>query len=175
MIHLNKYIATSDSWKWSDLFQSFFTEKCKYAQGQSVWKTTMSILQADKLIEQVKFDEKGLVGAIVQDHQTGEVLMFAWMNTEALEKTLLEKRACYWSRSRKKLWIKGESSGHTQKVLDVRLDCDGDAILLTVDQQGGACHTGHRSCFYRTAEGDRWREDSQPVFDADSVYGSGKQ
>lgn len=122
------------------------------------------------LLEQVKFDDKGLVGAIVQDCESGDVLMFAWMNREALTKTLAEGRACYWSRSRNKLWIKGESSGNVQSVRTVRLDCDGDAILVSVDQTGGACHTGHRTCFYRVADGERWREDGERVFDADTVY-----
>jgi phosphoribosyl-AMP cyclohydrolase len=135
----------------------------------------MSTLTSHNLIEQVKFDEKGLVGAIVQDSQTGEVLMFAWMNREALHKTLTEGRACYWSRSRSKLWIKGESSGNTQTVKSVRLDCDGDAILIAVEQSGGACHTGYRSCFYRVADSGRWREDGERVFDADAVYGKSKQ
>lgn len=124
------------------------------------------------LLEQVKFDDKGLVAAIAQDHATGEVLMFAWMNRESLLKTLEDKKACYWSRSRKKLWLKGESSGHVQKVHSVRLDCDGDAVLLLVEQAGGACHTGYRSCFYRIAEEKRWREDGTKVFAAEQVYGS---
>src|SRR5690606_20950886 len=113
----------------------------------------------EELISKVKFDEKGLVGAIVQDSKTGEVLMFAFMNKESLGITLREKKACYWSRSRKSLWLKGESSGHFQHVKSVRIDCDGDALLIAVEQEGGACHTGNRSCFYRVAEADRWRED----------------
>lgn len=132
--------------------------------------TSMDTLTTENLLDQVKFDDKGLVGAIVQDCRTGDVLMFAWMNRESLEKTLAEGRACYWSRSRKKLWIKGESSGHVQIVKTVRLDCDGDALLLSVEQTGGACHTGHRSCFYRIADGERWREDGDKVFDAGKVY-----
>lgn len=125
----------------------------------------------DKLLEQIKFDDKGLVAAIVQDFESGQVLMFAWMNREALEKTLTEGRACYWSRSRQKLWIKGESSGNVQTVKSVRLDCDGDALLVAVEQAGGACHTGYRSCFYRVADGERWRKDGELVFDSDKVYG----
>ncbi len=134
----------------------------------------MTTAITETLLEQVKFDDKGLVGAIVQDCVSGEVLMFAWMNQEALGKTLSEGRACYWSRSRNKLWIKGESSGNVQMVKSVRLDCDGDALLVSVEQTGGACHTGHRSCFYRLADGERWREDGERVFDADKVY-SNKQ
>ena len=135
----------------------------------------MSTIVTENLLEQVKFDDKGLVGAIVQDSKSGQVLMFAWMNREALTKTLAEGRACYWSRSRQKLWIKGESSGHTQTVKSVRLDCDGDALLLEVEQEGGACHTGYRSCFYRIADVDRWREDGERMFDADAVYGDKKK
>ncbi len=134
----------------------------------------MTTATTDNLLDHVKFDDKGLVGAIVQDCESGEVLMFAWMNRESLEKTLVEGRACYWSRSRKKLWIKGESSGNIQKVKTVRLDCDGDAILLSVVQTGGACHTGHRTCFYRVADGERWREDGERVFDASKVYTNSK-
>lgn len=124
-----------------------------------------------ELLNQVKFDDKGLVGAIAQDAATGEVLMFAWMNRESLQITLDEGYACYWSRSRQKLWRKGMESGHRQQVVDLRLDCDGDAVLLKVEQAGGACHTGHRSCFYRTAEEGRWREDGEKVFNAAEVYG----
>lgn len=104
----------------------------------------------------ITYDAAGLVTAVAQDAETGEVLMVAHMNREALERTLAARQAWYWSRSRKRLWRKGEESGHTQHVRDVRVDCDADAVLLTVDQQGPACHTGHRSCFYRTAaqEGD---------------------
>ena len=130
----------------------------------------MDILTTDNLIEQVKFDDKGLVGAVVQDSANGEVLMFAWMNRESLQKSLIDGRACYWSRSRKKLWLKGESSGHFQTIKSIRIDCDGDALLLSVEQSGGACHTGYRSCFYRIADGERWREDGERTFDAEKVY-----
>lgn len=100
-----------------------------------------------------KFGADGLVAAITQDAETGEVLMLAWMNAEALRLTLETKRATYWSRSRGGLWVKGETSGHTQEVIEVRVDCDQDAMLLKVRQTGGACHTGRGSCFYRIAEG----------------------
>jgi phosphoribosyl-AMP cyclohydrolase len=99
-----------------------------------------------------KFDEHGLVAAIAQDADTGEVLMLAWMNAEALEQTLTSGRAVYWSRSRNKLWRKGDESGHEQHVVEVRVDCDQDAVLLKVKQTGAACHTGRRSCFYRVAD-----------------------
>lgn len=98
-----------------------------------------------------KFDADGLIGAIAQDADTGEVLMLAWMNAEALDQTLATGRAVYWSRSRKELWRKGDTSGHEQHVVEVRIDCDQDAVLLKVRQTGGACHTGRRACFYRVA------------------------
>ena len=94
-------------------------------------------------------DPAGLVAAVVQQHDTGEVLMVAWMDDEALHRTLTTGRATYWSRSRAEYWVKGETSGHRQWVRDVRLDCDGDALLVLVDQEGPACHTGERSCFHR--------------------------
>lgn len=106
-----------------------------------------------KWIEEVRFDESGLIPAIAQDAQSGRILMVAWMNRESLEETCQTGIAVYWSRSRKSLWRKGESSGHTQKVRDIRLDCDSDVILLEVEQIGGiACHTGRQSCFYRKLE-----------------------
>jgi len=98
-----------------------------------------------------KFDSAGLIAAIAQDAITGEVLMLAWMTEEALRLTLESKRATYWSRSRGGLWVKGETSGHTQEVVEIRVDCDQDAVLLKVRQTGGACHTGRKSCFYRIA------------------------
>ncbi len=98
-------------------------------------------------LERVRFDERGLVPAIAQQHGTGEVLMLAWMDAEALRRTLETRRATYWSRSRQEYWVKGETSGHAQHVREVRLDCDGDTVLLTVDQTGAACHTGDRTCF----------------------------
>jgi phosphoribosyl-AMP cyclohydrolase len=101
-----------------------------------------------------KFDADGLVAAIAQDADTGEVLMLAWMNAEALNQTIETNRAVYWSRSRRELWRKGDTSGHEQHVVEVRIDCDQDAVLLKVRQTGAACHTGRRSCFYRIAAGD---------------------
>ena len=96
-----------------------------------------------------RFDRNELIAAIAQDVNTNEVLMLAWMNREALEKTLSTKHVTYWSRSRNSLWVKGESSGHTQHLISISYDCDGDALLLTVEQTGAACHTGERSCFHR--------------------------
>ncbi len=108
-----------------------------------------------------------LIPAVSQDWKTGEVLMLAYMNDEALQKTRETGIAHYWSRSRKKLWQKGESSGHIQRVKEIRMDCDEDAILLLVEQEGGACHTGHRSCFYRTIDG---KVVGEKVFEPDDVY-----
>lgn len=96
------------------------------------------------------FNSDGLIPAIVQDEASGEVLMQAWMNADALEQTLLTRQVTYWSRSRKKLWVKGETSGHTQELVSLKTDCDQDTLLLQVRQKGAACHTGKRSCFYRT-------------------------
>ena len=117
-------------------------------------------------IKELKFDG-GLITAIAQDYKTGEVLMVAYMNEEALNKTIETKKAFYWSRSRRKLWKKGESSGHEQIVHEILVDCDGDALLLKVEQIGGACHTGYRSCFYRTLAGEVIGE---KVFEPDDVY-----
>lgn len=114
----------------------------------------------------------GLVPAIAQDAQTGEVLMLAWMNQEAYEETLRTQRACYYSRSRKRLWRKGEESGHVQLVQSVCVDCDADTVLLKVIQQGGAaCHEGFKSCFFREVDGDQLREVGERVFDPKAVYG----
>lgn len=125
----------------------------------------------DKLLDQCKFDDKGLITAIAQDHQTGEILMAAFMNREALEQTLERKVACYWSRSRNKLWVKGETSGHFQKIKEIAVDCDMDAVVLKVEQTGGACHTGYRSCFYRRIEEDcSLTVTGEKVFDEGDVY-----
>ncbi|MHC1567133.1 MAG: phosphoribosyl-AMP cyclohydrolase [Candidatus Syntropharchaeia archaeon] len=115
----------------------------------------------------MEFSISGLIPAVAQDHETGEVLMLAYMNEEALKKTIETGIAHYWSRSRKKLWKKGESSGHHQIVKDILIDCDGDAILLKVEQIGGACHTGYRSCFYRRIDGEIVGE---KVFDPEEIY-----
>ncbi|MBI5154800.1 phosphoribosyl-AMP cyclohydrolase [Candidatus Poribacteria bacterium] len=124
---------------------------------------------AAKLIETVKFDADGLVPCICQDAATGEILMFAFMNRESLAITLDGGSACYWSRSRKKLWLKGESSGHTQRVLDVRLDCDADCLLIRIEQEGPACHTGYRSCFYRHRDGDQWAGEGERMMSQEEM------
>lgn len=125
----------------------------------------------DALLDAISFDDDGLVPAIVQDADNDQVLMMAYMNEEALRETLDTGRMVYWSRSREALWKKGETSGHTQTVEEIRIDCDGDALLFRVDQAGGACHTGYRSCFYRRTDGNRLQEDGEKVFDPDAVYG----
>ena len=132
----------------------------------------MTVDDPDALLDDVTFDDDGLVPAIVQDHDTGQVLMMAYMNAETLSQTLETGRMTYWSRSRQSVWVKGATSGHTQAVRSARLDCDGDALLFRVDQEGGACHTGHRSCFYRRATREGWTDDGEEVFDPDAVYGA---
>ena len=104
--------------------------------------------------DQLKFNAEGLVPAIIQEHGTGRVLMMAWMNRASLEKSLATGKTHFWSRTRQKYWMKGESSGHTQTVKDVAFDCDGDTLLIQVEQIGAACHEGYRSCFFRSVEGD---------------------
>jgi len=125
-------------------------------------------------LEQIKWDEKGLVPAIAQDFRTGRVLMVAWMNEEALRLTVSEQRAIYWSRSRNRLWRKGEESGHVQKLHELRVDCDGDVILLSVEQLGGiACHTGRESCFYRVLrQGSEWEVVDPVLKNPDQIYTS---
>ena len=122
-----------------------------------------------EITEDIKWDAHGLIPVVVQDRQTRDVVMVAYMNAEALELTLKTKKAHYYSRSRKKLWLKGETSGHFQEVRSINLDCDGDTLLLTVDQKVAACHTGYFSCFYRTWK-DGWIEVGEKVFDEHAVY-----
>jgi phosphoribosyl-AMP cyclohydrolase len=125
------------------------------------------------LIAAIRWNEQGLVPAVVQDARSGKVLMMAWMNAEALTCTLDEQRAVFWSRSRNSLWRKGESSGHVQTLRDIRLDCDGDTLLLQVEQIGGiACHTGRESCFYLGLDGNEWKAVEPVVRDPDDIYGS---
>ena len=125
------------------------------------------------LEEAVAFDGHGLVCAVAQQHDSGEVLMVAWMNRAALAETLATGRVCYWSRSRGKLWRKGETSGQTQSLVELRVDCDGDTLLLRVDQKGVACHTGRRSCFYRALASDGSLEEKLPVVtDPKDLYGA---
>ena len=109
---------------------------------------TGSTYPLEKVLEELNFSEDGLIPVIAQDHETKDVLMFAWMNKDALQETISTSKMCYWSRSRKALWRKGESSGHWQDMVSLRTDCDGDVLLATVRQEEAACHTNRRSCFY---------------------------
>lgn len=124
-------------------------------------------------LDEIKWNGDGLVSVIVQEQNSNKILMSAWMNREALIATVETGQATYWSRSRRKLWRKGEQSGHVQHVKEVRLDCDGDAILLIVEQQGGiACHTGRRSCFFRKLQGRQWDVIDPVVRDPADIYGN---
>jgi phosphoribosyl-AMP cyclohydrolase len=123
-------------------------------------------------LDAVSWNDDGLVPAIAQDADTGKVLTLAWMNREALARTSATMLAHYWSRSRRKLWQKGETSGHTQHVREIRLDCDNDAILLLVEQDGGiACHTGRQRCFFQKLEGGTWRTIEPVLKDPKAIYG----
>ena len=126
-------------------------------------------------LDEIKWDDRGLIPAIAQDHETGEILMVAWMNRESIELSIQEQRAIYWSRSRQKLWRKGEESGNVQRLHQLRLDCDADVLLIEVEQIGGvACHTGRRSCFYRkldVASGE-WVIDADVIKDPEELYGN---
>ena len=122
-------------------------------------------------LDEVNWDANGLVPVIAQEHGTGKVLMFAWMNQEALQLTDATKLAVYWSRSRNKLWRKGEESGHSQRVHEIRLDCDEDVILLSVEQIGGiACHTGRHNCFFKKLEQGNWVVDQAIIKDPAEIY-----
>ena len=125
----------------------------------------------DALWQAVRFDKDGLVPAIAQQHDTGEVLMMAWMTREAIEETLKTGQVCYWSRSRQALWRKGETSGQVQRLVDFRVDCDGDTLLVLVDQTGVACHTGRRSCFYLAARNGELETIADVQTDPATLYG----
>ena len=122
-------------------------------------------------LNKINWSEDGLIPAIAQDAQTGDILMVAWMNRESLKRTVETGEAVYWSRSRKKLWHKGEESGHTQKVLELRLDCDEDVLLMKIEQVGGiACHTGRRSCFFQKLEKGQWLAVDPVLKDPHEIY-----
>ena len=122
-------------------------------------------------LEGLKWDSDGLMPAIAQDRDTGEVLMLAWMNRDALRQSSEQGRAVYWSRSRQKLWFKGEESGHMQPVSEIRVDCDADVILLQIEQIGGiACHTGRRRCFFRVLQDGEWQIDEEIIKNPDEIY-----
>ena len=125
----------------------------------------------DDSLQAIKFNADGLVPAIAQQYDSGEVLMMAWMNLQSIRETLETGRVCYWSRSRQKYWRKGESSGQIQALKEIRIDCDGDTLLLIVDQTGPACHTGRKSCFYNIIKGDHMEIGSEPLIDPETLYG----
>ncbi len=128
-------------------------------------------MNAALILDEIRFDTAGLIAVVVQQHDTNEVLMLAWMNRDAVVETLANGQACYWSRSRGALWRKGETSGQTQRLVELRVDCDGDALLLLVDQHGVACHTGRRSCFYRAARDGVLTEIAEPLVAPADLYG----
>ena len=128
----------------------------------------------DALLAAISFNQDGLVPAIAQQHDTGEVLMMAWMNREAVLETLASGRVCYFSRSRNRLWRKGETSGQLQHLHEFRVDCDGDTLLLLVRQEGVACHTGHRNCFFRAVRDGAFTEIAAPLMDPNALYGGHK-
>ena len=122
-------------------------------------------------LDELEWNGDGLVPAIAQDNQSGEVLMVAWMNREALRLSVEQGRAVYWSRSRRKLWFKGEESGHQQRLREIRVDCDADVLLLQVEQIGGiACHTGRRRCFFRVLKDGKWQTDEDIIKNPDEIY-----
>lgn len=122
-------------------------------------------------LDEIQWTEDGLVPVIAQQHDSGRVVMFAWMNRESLQLTVTEGYATYWSRSRKRLWRKGEESGHRQKVIDIQLDCDADVVLIKIIQEGGiACHTGRESCFYRSLIDGEWQSAEPVLKDPSSIY-----
>jgi phosphoribosyl-AMP cyclohydrolase len=139
-------------------------------QGQPAEETRQVQDQIENALTAIRFGPDGLVPAVAQQYDTGEILMLAWMNREAVRASLDEGRACYWSRSRAKLWRKGETSGQVQLLRELRLDCDGDAVLLLVDQQGVACHTGRRSCFFRAWRDGGWALIAEPEVPPEILY-----
>jgi phosphoribosyl-AMP cyclohydrolase len=127
--------------------------------------------QTRAVLNAIRFDPNGLVPAIAQQHDTSEVLMMAWMNADSIQETLATGQVCYFSRSRQRLWRKGETSGQTQHLKELRVDCDGDTLLLLVDQHGVACHTGRRNCFFRAVRDNQFMEIAAPETTAEALYG----
>ena len=145
------------------------TDRTNMSSGD---RTARGFELSPEIEQEITFNGDGLVAAIAQQHDSGEVLMMAWMNRDAVAETLGSGQVCYWSRSRQSLWRKGESSGQVQKLVELTVDCDGDSLLLKVDQTGVACHTGRRSCFYRAATKSGTLEDRLPVLkDPKELYG----
>ena len=142
----------------------------------SIWKKTEKFetgqsMPLTQVMSDLPWNEQGLLPAIAQQFDSKEVLMMAWMNQQALQETLQTGRVCYWSRSRQQLWRKGESSGQVQLLKEMRFDCDGDTVLLLVDQTGPACHTGRRHCFYNLVRDDEVVVDSEPLLSPETLYG----
>ncbi len=135
---------------------TYFKSLEKTARGHTV--------SLDSVLNQLQFNQQGMIPVIAQQHASGEVLMLAWMNREALEETLHKGRMCYWSRSRQTLWYKGETSGNIQKLIEMRIDCDGDTVLCLVEQTGPACHTNRPNCFYLRVDGERVVINSEPTY-----------
>ena len=133
-------------------------------------KSPFSDRAIERALDAIAFDANGLVPAIAQQHDSGEVLMMAWMNADAVAETLRTGRVCYWSRSRRALWRKGQSSGQTQRLVDFRIDCDGDTVLLLVEQTGVACHTGRRNCFFNAVRDDGVAVIAEVEIDPDDLY-----
>lgn len=123
-----------------------------------------------KILDELKYDSNGLIPAIIQEQGTGRVLMMAWMNKDSLAETIRCKKTCFWSRSRQKYWVKGESSGHVQHVKRIFFDCDKDCLLIEVEQVGAACHEGYKSCFFRAIEGDEVKITEPRLVDPEQVY-----
>jgi phosphoribosyl-AMP cyclohydrolase len=132
-----------------------------------------ALQQTMSFYDNLKFDSNGLIPAIIQEQRTGRVLMMAWMNRASLEKTIETRKTHFWSRSRQKFWMKGETSGHTQQVKDIAFDCDGDTLLIQVEQIGAACHKGYQSCFFRSVEGkgDAFKVTEPQLENPDDIYG----
>ena len=148
--------------------------RCPIAQRRADTKMcTMTQTATEAVLSAIAFDAQGLVPAIAQQHDTGEVLMLAWMNREAVTETLATGRVCYFSRSRGVLWRKGETSGQVQHLRELRVDCDGDTLLLLVEQEGVACHTGRRSCFFRAVRDGALIEIAAPLVSPEQLYGAG--
>ncbi len=134
-------------------------------------RTKITAMSEQDILAAIRFDAGGLVPAVAQQHDTGEVLMLAWMNRDAITETLATGRVCYFSRSRNRLWRKGEQSGQVQHLKELRIDCDGDTLLLLVDQQGVACHTGRRNCFFRAVRDGALVEIAAPLAAPETLYG----
>jgi len=134
-------------------------------------RTKITAMSEQDILAAIHFDAVGLAPAIAQQHDTGEVLMLAWMNRDAVAETLATGRVCYFSRSRNRLWRKGEQSGQVQQLKELRIDCDGDTLLLLVDQQGVACHTGRRNCFFRAVRDGALEEIASPLVAPETLYG----